>query len=375
MSTLSIARQQPNSDEEGAPTRWPAQGVRVLIVDDEEPVRRVLARYLRTRGYQVETVESGQAALNILARERVSLVICDIMMPGMSGVEVARLASDADPDLAIMMLSALNDAPTATAALNGGALDYLLKPIELSELGDAVDRALHRRELLIEQRRIERLIRDEVAQRTSELEREKTALREMSVGIAESLVKAMEAKDTYLRGHSGRVAELAGDIAFEMGLPPATVDEVRLAARLQDVGRIGVRESVLNKIGTLTDEEIEHIRDHLRIGVEILTPLKHLGQALTFVQDHHERWDGNGYPRGLSGDQSSIGGRILAAADAFAALTSRRAYREPVSGADAIARLRSTVGSQLDARIYDALKSVIERNQSLLVFIDDPHVR
>ena len=364
MSTLSIPRPQPTSDEEGAPTRWPAQGVRVLIVDDEEPVRRVLARYLRTRGYQVETVESGQAALNILARERVSLVICDIMMPGMSGVEVARLASDADPDLAIMMLSALNDAPTATAALNGGALDYLLKPIELSELGDAVDRALHRRELLIEQRRIERLIRDEVAQRTSELEREKTALREMSVGIAESLVNAMEAKDTYLRGHSGRVAELAGEIAIEIGLPPATVDEVRLAARLQDVGRIGVRESVLNKIGTLTDEEIEHIRDHLRIGVEILTPLKHLGLALTFVQDHHERWDGEGYPNRRKQEEISIGGRILAAADAFHAITARRAYREPLAPERALGYMESLVGSLLDPAVYAALSRVMKRGDT-----------
>jgi response regulator RpfG family c-di-GMP phosphodiesterase len=364
MSTLSLLRPDPSPDEGKSPSRWHQHGVRVLIVDDEEPVRRVLARYLRTRGYQTETVDSGQAALSVLAHERVALMICDIMMPGLSGVEVARRAADADPDLAIMMLSALNDAPTATAALSGGALDYLLKPIELADLGDAVERALHKRELLIEQRRVERLIRDEVAQRTSELEREKAALREMSVGIAESLVNAMEAKDTYLRGHSGRVAELAGNIAFELGLSPDTVENVRLAARLQDVGRIGVREAVLNKIGTLTDEEIEHIRDHLRIGMEILSPLKHLGAVLEYVQDHHERWDGEGYPAGKKQEEISIGGRILAAADAFHAITARRAYREPLAPERALDYMESLIGGLLDPAVYAAMSRVMKRGGS-----------
>ncbi|HKO16548.1 MAG TPA: HD domain-containing phosphohydrolase [Gemmatimonadaceae bacterium] len=338
-----------------------AAGARLLLVDDEEPVRRALSRFLRSRGYDVETAESGDAALAVLARQRFALVLCDVMMPGISGLEVARRASAVDPDLAVMILSALNDAPTATEAMSGGALDYLVKPIELVDLEGAVQRALRKRELLIEQRRVEHLIRDEVAQRTAELEREKAALRELSVGIAESLVNAMEAKDPYLRGHSARVSELARRIAGEMRLPEQEAERVALAARLQDVGRIGVREAILNKPGTLTDDELEHIRDHLRIGVEILAPLRHLGSVLTYVQDHHEHWDGGGYPRGISGTEISIGGRILAAADAFSALTSERPYRARLAPAKAIEFMETLVGTLLDPDVYAALRRVSER--------------
>ena len=198
-----------------------------------------------------------------------------------------------------------------------------MKPIELADLHAAVERALHRRELLKEQRRVERLVRDEVALRTAELERDKAALKELTIGIADSLINAMEAKDVYLRGHAQRVAELSASMASEMQLDEDTIEVVRLAGRLADIGKIGIREAVLNKLETLTPEEIEHIRDHVRIGMEILSPLHHLGAVLEFIHDHHEHYDGGGYPRGLSGQAISLGGRIIAAADAFDALTSR----------------------------------------------------
>jgi response regulator RpfG family c-di-GMP phosphodiesterase len=346
-----------------------------MVVDDEESIRLAIGKFLRSRDYEAVTVDSGSAAIDLLTGQRFTLMLCDIRMPGMSGIEVVAKASAIDVDMAILMLTAVNDAPTATEALSNGAMGYLMKPIELEDLHGAIVSALRKRDTAIKRRAVERRIREEVALRTEELERERATLRDLTVSIAETLINALESKDVYLRGFSQRVADVAAAIADQLGLDAEMVESVRIAGRLHDIGRIGIRESILNKPGPLTAEEFDHVKDHVRIGLEILAPLQHLGHVLAFVQDHHERWDGNGYPRGLSGDQSSIGGRILAAADAYAALTSRRAYREPVSGAEAIARLRGTVGSQLDARIYDALKSVIERNQSLLVFIDDPHVR
>jgi putative two-component system response regulator len=354
-STVALAR-------DGAP--------RLLVVDDEETIRLALAKYLRSRGYDVATAESGTEALATLSLGGFRLMLCDVRMPGMSGVELVRQATGNDPDLAVMMLTAVNDAPTATEALASGAMDYLMKPIELPDLLAACERALRKREIQIEQRRVEQMIRQEVAVRTAELEKEKERLRDLTVSIAETLINAMEAKDLYLRGHSQRVAELAASIADHMGLDEDTIEAVRLAGRLHDVGKIGIREAILNKPGALTAEEFEHVKDHVRIGMEILAPLKHLGQVLDFVRDHHEHVDGRGYPRGIEGDEITLGGRILAACDAFDALTSKRAYRDPMTPQQTLEYLEAdAIGRLLDPKVFEALSTVVRRRKSL-VFID-----
>ena len=332
----------------------------LLVIDDERPLREGVARYLRRRGFVVDEAADGSEALAALQRGNFAVIICDILMPGVDGFEVARRAAAADADLAIVMLTAVNDAASAKRALQSGATEYLLKPMELDDLGRAIDRALHKRDLLIDRRRTERLIRDEVDQRAMEIEREKATLRELSVGIVDSLVTAMEAKEPYYRGQSARVAELAAAIAREMGLARDVVEQVRLAGRLRDVGRIGVRESVLNKAATLTDEELEHVRQHLLISIAILEPLTHLGPVITFVQDHHERWDGAGYPRGLRGNEISIGGRILAAADAFNALTSERPYRERMTPDRAATFMSALSGTLIDPQVFEALGRVMQ---------------
>jgi putative two-component system response regulator len=271
-----------------------------------------------------------------------------------------------------MMLTGVNDAPTATGALATGAIDYLLKPVELAELHQAIERALHRRELEIDRRTVERMIREEVASRTEELEQEKLALRAMSIATVESLVNAMEARDVYLRGHSQRVAELAASIAAELKLDEDTVEHVRIAARIHDIGKIGIQEAVLNKPGPLTREEYEHVKEHVGIGVDILAPLKHLGPALLYVEDHHEHWDGQGYPAGKSGEDIAIGGRILAAADAYDALTSQRAYRVAKRPRETVEYLAARSGDLLDPRVYQAMANVILRQKSLVgSFIED----
>jgi len=345
---------------------------RILIVDDEETIRLALGKFLRSRGYEVLTADCGPAALEALERQRFILMLCDVRMPGMSGVEVVTHAAKIDGDMAIMMLTAVNDAPTATEALSHGAMDYLMKPIELEDLNQAVERALHKRELTIEQRNVERMIREEVALRTEELEKEKAALRTLTISIADSLINAMEAKDIYLRGHSSRVADQAASIADALGLDADAVENVRLAGRLHDVGKIGIREDILNKPGVLTKEEFEHVKQHVQFGMEILAPLKHIPVAMTYVHDHHEHYDGTGYPRGLRGEEISIGGRILAACDAFDALTSRRAFRDAMDADETIRYLGNEVGRLLDPHVYQALKTVVERGKTL-TFIDDLH--
>ena len=345
---------------------------RVLVVDDEESIRVALARFLQTRGYEVVAAESGAAALEVLSLERFDIMLCDIRMPAMSGLDVLPLALRLDADLAVLMLTAVNDAATATDALVHGAMDYLVKPIELAELGRAVERSAHRRRLEIERRNVEIIIREEVALRTDELDRERRALHALTMGVAEALINAMEAKNVFLRGHSHRVAELAASVADALGLDADLVENVRLAGRLHDVGKIGIRDDVLNKPAVLTAEEFEHVKDHVRIGMEILAPLKHMPIALEYVIDHHEHFDGSGYPRGLAGEQITIGGRILAACDAFDALTSRRAFREAMAVHETVVHLEAYVGTLLDPLVFAALKRVVLRRKTL-TFIDDRH--
>jgi putative nucleotidyltransferase with HDIG domain len=345
---------------------------RVLVVDDESSIRQAIARFLRERGYDVHVCGSGPAALALLEHERFVVMLCDVRMPEMSGLEVVPRALELDRDLAVLMLTAVNEAGAATEALSRGALDYLVKPVAFVDLQAAVERAVHRRELEIGRRNVERHIREEVMLRTIELEREKATLHALTIGIAETLINAMEAKDVYLRGHSRRVAEQAASVAEALGLDADGVENIRLAGRLHDIGKIGIREDILNKPGALTDDEYAHVKEHVRIGMEILEPLHHIPEALEYIRDHHERFDGSGYPRGRRGADISIGGRILTACDAFDAMTSRRAFREAFDEQETIEQLRAEVGRLLDPEVFAALEKVVAGRMTLR-FIDDRH--
>lgn len=343
---------------------------RILVVDDEETIRRSIGRFLSARGFDVEVAEDGTVALETLQLRPFDALLCDVRMPGLSGTDVVPRALDIHPDLAVLMLTAVNDAPTATDALARGAMDYLMKPVELNDLATAVERALRRRELEIQRGKVERMIREEVAIATEELREEQQQLAEISISIVRSLVNAQEAKDPFLRGHSQRVAAMSAAVASAIGLPDDAVEALRLAGQLHDVGKIGIPESLLNKAGPLTEDEYRRVKDHVRIGMEILTPLKPLAHVLPAIQDHHERWDGSGYPRQLAGERISLGGRILAVVDAFDALTSRRAYREPLTPAETLDLLSSTSATHLDPSLLAVLRQMVQDRTSLH-FIDE----
>ena len=191
-----------------------------------------------------------------------------------------------------------------------------------------------------------------------------------STRIVHALVNAMEAKSPYLRGHSHRVAAVAATIAAELGLTDFEVESVRLAGQLHDIGKIGVREAVLDKPGKLTSEEFAHIQEHVRIGLGILSPLPHLGTVLDYIAHHHERIDGSGYPSKLTGDDVSLGGRVLGAADALDALTSPRAYREAMTLSEALDQLESMGPRGICPTVLPAVRKVVQRGQ-VLVFIND----
>jgi putative nucleotidyltransferase with HDIG domain len=342
----------------------------VLVVDDEEPIRNALKKFLTQQQFETYAAASGDEALTQLRRHKIALMLCDIRMPGTSGVDLVPQALEIEPDLAILMLTAVNDATSAALCMQRGAMDYLTKPIELADLGRAVQRALKLRDALLESREMSRWLKEEVTTRTAELHRSRQKLERISVATLEALVNALEAKDPYMRGHSARVADLSATIAAQLGMSDEEVEQVRVGGRLHDVGKIGTREAVLNKHGPLTPEEFEHVQQHVIIGSQILAPLPHLEHIIAMVRSHHERWDGTGYPDGLRGDSIPIGARIIGAAEVYDALCSSRPYQEKISPEQAVDRIKELTGTVLDPTVFDALAAVVARRNTL-VFLDD----
>jgi len=349
----------------------PSEGpTAILIVDDEESILSALTKFLTVKGYDVSTAASGEDALDVLRRLKIAGLVVDVRMPGLSGIDLVPKVLEIEPNAAILMLTAVNDATTASLCMQRGAMEYLTKPIDLEELHKAIQRALKRRDALLETDELNQWLKEEVAVRTAELRRERANLQRISVATLEVLVNALEAKDPYSRGHSARIADLSAMVAAEMGLEDEDVEAVRTAGRLHDIGKIGIREEVLVKQGPLTDDEYEHVKQHVVVGSQILAPLTHLREVIHYVRSHHERWDGRGYPDGLKGEEIPIGARILAVVEVYDALTTSRPYQEKMSSEFAVERMRDLTGTGIATDVFDALEAVVNRRQTL-VFLDD----
>lgn len=341
------------------------EAARVLVAADDEATRRSLARFLERRGHDVQVAPGTAAALDAIGRAAPgahALLLCELRRPAAEAAALVATARAHSPHLAIVVLSAAGDAASTRAVFRAGADDVLARPVDPDALDAAVADALSRRAHAI--------ARDGARVAARAAAAPAAAPRGASVPVVEALVTAMEAKDFYLRGRSARVADLAASIAAELGLDEDAVEDVRLAGRLHDVGYIGIPEAILAKPGALTDDEVLAMQAHVRIGLEILAPLHaHLAPVLRAVADHHERWDGSGYPRRLAGEAIALGGRILAAADAYDAVTSARAYRGAMEPRTAIDYLATRAGELLDPAVYAALRTVVERGQAL-VFLE-----
>ena len=328
---------------------------RCLIVDDEPRLRQVLVRLMEGDGFACTEAENGVAALEQLQRETVPLVLTDLRMPRMDGVELLREIRARHPDIAVVLITAIADVETAVGCLGIGAMDYLTKPFHLDEVRARVRQALEKRRLILENRAYQGRLEERVAVQARRLE-------ELFLASIQSLADALEVKDPYTRGHSVRVSRYASVIARTMGLDSEFVRQVELGGHVHDIGKIGVREAVLNKVGPLTDEEYAHIMTHPLVGWRILAPL--LGEtprALAIVRSHHERIDGRGVPDGLAGDAIPLEARIAGVADAFDAMTSGRPYRPGgFSVSDALAELRRYRGSQFDPAVVEAFVTVVE---------------
>ena len=347
--------------------------VTLLVVDDEDGVRNALRKFLVQQGYEVATAATGEEALAVLQRQKITGILLDVNLPGINGVELVPQIMDLEPTIAILMLTAVNDATSAALCMQRGAFDYLIKPIDLGHLSRAINHALQRRHTLLEGQQINQWLKDEVAARAAERRLDQANQERISVATLEALVNALEAKDPYSRGHSARVADLSAIVAAEAGCNDEQIEAVRTGGRLHDIGKIGIREEILNKQGPLTEEEYEHVKQHVTVGSQILAPLVHLGEVISFVRSHHERWDGTGYPDRLAGEAIPLGARIVGAVEIYDALTTSRPYQEKMPPEVAVERMRDLVGTMLDPGVHRALEAVVLHRQAL-VFLDDARV-
>jgi putative two-component system response regulator len=335
-----------------------------LVVDDEPGVRRFLIRMLQAQGFQCFEAGSGREALGVLDRiGEPPLIVSDMRMPEMDGITFLEVVRDRYPDTSVIMLTGVSETSTAVDCLHRGAADFLLKPISMSELQARVTRALEKRALVLQNRfyqeHLERQVHEQAAR-----------IQELFLQGVQMLARALEAKDAYTRGHSIRVSQYAVATASRMGFEGASLDGIRLGGELHDIGKIGTREAVLHKPGSLTDDEFRQITEHPLLGERMLSPLaRESPDVLRIVRSHHERLDGQGFPDGLRGEKIPIEARIVAVADAFDAMTTRRPYRESRPPAEALAELRRVAGSQLDPEAVEAFVVAYPTERAVEVYV------
>ena len=333
-----------------------------LVVDDEPRLRQVILHLMRTDGFRCFEAGDGADALAVLERQPATLVLTDVRMPRMDGIELLRHVRARYPETAVMMLTAVADVESAVSCFAIGALDYLTKPFNLEEVRARVAQALERRRLVIENREYRERLEEKVAVQARRLE-------ELFLASIQSLAEALEVKDPYTRGHSVRVSQYSVTIARALGLDAEAIRQIELGGHVHDIGKIGVRESVLNKPGLLTPEEYEHIMTHPVVGWKILSPLlAETPGALNIVRSHHERFDGRGVPDRLRGSAIPLEARIAAVADSLDAMTSGRPYRAAASGwAEALEEIRRHSGSQFDPAVVDAAMAAAAAGQLVAI--------
>ncbi len=308
----------------------------VLVVDDEEVNRKLLRELLTSRGYRVEVAADGEEAIGKVRESRPDLILLDVMMPRVDGLQACRVLKQNEETrlIPIVLLTALSALEDRVAGIDAGADEFLSKPFNAIEL----------------LARVRSLIR--VKHLNDQLER--------TENILFALAAVVEAKDPYTEGHLHRLVKYAAHISATLMLPDHAKQVIRYGALLHDIGKIGIPEAILNKPGKLTAEEFTIIKQHPEIGERICRPLRFGTELGPIVRGHHERWDGGGYPDGLAGEAIPLGARIVAVADAFDAMTTDRPYRKALATQEAWKTLWDGAGMQWDKAVVEAFASFEE---------------
>ncbi|HSE24548.1 MAG TPA: HD domain-containing phosphohydrolase [Pyrinomonadaceae bacterium] len=330
---------------------------RILIVDDESEITEILAD-LFSETYQCSKAGTAEQALMCLQDHEFELVISDITMPGMSGLDMIPHVKEISPNTVVVMISGMQTVESAIGALRLGAFDYLMKPFDLRQVEAVVKRALEHHELIVAKQRYENHLEELVEQRTAELDRALDSLEDAYRSTLRALTAALETRDSETHGHSERVVSYSLRLGREYGLNRDEMKALEFGSLLHDIGKIGVPDLILRKPGKLTDEEWVRMKEHPLHGQQILRGIEFLKGAARVVAQHHEKWDGSGYPFGLRQLDIDVCARIFSVADAFDAITSDRVYRRGKSYEAAAEELDEWAGRQFDPKVVEAFHRV-----------------
>ncbi len=351
MADLASAARGGLGPDAVAPTR-------ILIVDDDGTVRDVIGVLLGEEGYVCATATSAEQAMELLHATEFHLVLCDMKMPGKDGLWLLDRLRRERPDTAVVMLTAYGDTESAVECLRRGATDYLLKPPKASDLLRSIERALSRRRDERARERYRTSLQRTVRETTTDLRRALVEVEAAYHSTLYALVAALDAREHETGHHSQRVGRYTLSLADRLGVAADQRDDVFRGALLHDIGKIGVPDAILLKPGPLSHEEWEKMREHPQIGFNILKSIGFLKVPAEIVLSHQERWDGTGYPRGLSGERIHVGARIFAVADALDAMTSDRPYRKSIGFPRALEELTRCSGTQFDPAVVAALLAI-----------------
>ena len=334
-----------------------ANPVRILIVDDEPEIRDVLVELLEA-DYECTPAGSAEDALGLLSAQPFELIISDISMSGISGLEMIPHIFRRAPQAVVIMISGLQSIESAIGALRVGVFDYITKPFDLRQVEVAVSRAWEHYELCAAGRFYKTQLETLVAERTAALDGAMNSLEAAYRSTLKALTSALETRDLETHGHSERVVTYSLRLGRELGLAKEQMRSLEYGSLLHDIGKVGVPDAILRKPAKLTDKEWVEMKQHPRYGQQILGGIDFLQGAARVVAQHHERWDGTGYPTGLRGEAIDRNARIFAVADAFDAMMSNRVYRQGMTYEAAAAELDQWAGVQFDPQVIAAFHRV-----------------
>jgi len=331
---------------------------RILVVDDETHVRSMIGSTLERQGYDVQLAASGREALEMLEHNLFDLVLTDIVMQDGSGITLLDRIHAQQPQLPVVMVTAIHDIGVAIDSMRRGAYDYLLKPFEREHLLNTVDRALDHRQVLQESHNYQQNLEQVVRARTELLRQAMENLEHSYDVTLEALGDALDLKDSETEGHSKRVTAYTIALARAMGINPAQIKVIARGAFLHDIGKMAIPDDILRKAGKLTTGEQDVMREHCSRGYNMLRKIPFLSESAEIVFSHQEHFDGTGYPNGARGIEIPIGARIFAVADTLDAITSDRPYRKANSFDAAREEILRCSGSQFDPGVVEIFLKV-----------------
>lgn len=329
----------------------------ILVIDDDISNLRMASRILCAEEMRVSCLKSGEEAIKFLQDNRPDLILLDVHMPGMDGFETlaAVRKNKATADIPVIFLTADDDTNTETKGLKAGAMDFIKKPFVPEVL---LLRVRHMIDLI----RLQTNLSHEVEKKTQEVTAQKEKLERISMQIVTALSGAIDAKDTYTNGHSTRVADYSRRLAQRAGLSEQVQSDIYMMGLLHDVGKIGVPDAIINKPDKLTDEEYSTMKKHPVMGAEILKNITELPKLITGARWHHERYDGKGYPDGISGEDIPLEARIIAVADSYDAMSSKRSYRNALPQTQVRSEVEKGKGTQFDPVFAQLMLDMIDED-------------